>query len=247
MMKRFIGAIFLAVLMSACGGDEVAKPASPNGTAGSTARFCAFNDVLYVVTNRELKVYAIEADGSARFENTMFLGNGLETIFRHDSILYIGAIDGMYLYDIRNPFQPKPYAKFLHFVARDPVVSDGRLAFVTLRNPSNWNGSAQGGALQVVDVSDPTLPFLLTAKQMNAPKGLALHDSLLLVCDEGIKMYKVDASLSLPLLKHIQMEAEDVVVVDGVAMVIGKDGLYQYELRSDLSMRLLSKISTKIP
>jgi hypothetical protein len=247
MMKRFFGAIMMAVLMTACGGEDISKPASTNGTVGSTARFCAFNDILYVVTDRTLKVYTIDPNGRAYIENTIGLGLGLETIFRHDSILYIGAIDGMYLYDIRNPLQPKPYAKFLHFIARDPVVSDGRRAFVTLRNPNRWDGTAQGGALQVVDVTDPTLPFLLTAKQMYAPKGLALHDSLLLVCDQGIKMYKVDASLSLPLLNHIEMEAEDVVVVENVAMVIGRDGLYQYELNSDLSMRLLSKISTKIP
>jgi hypothetical protein len=82
---------------------------------------------------------------------------------------------------------------------------------------------------------------------MVAPQGLALYDSLLLVCDEGIKIYLVDSALTLPSLNYIEMDAHDIVVIDGIAMVIGRDGLYQYRLTSDLRMNLLSKISTKIP
>jgi len=246
-MRQFLGAFLLAVLVASCGNGEVARPTDINGVGGSIARFCAYNDILYAVTERQLQVYRIGEDGSATSLLSLQLDNGLETIFRHDSILYIGAADGMYLFDIREPEFPKQYAKFLHFVARDPVVSDGRLAFVTLRNlPNGPRNPNVPGQLQVIDISNPRIPFLLSTKEMVAPEGLALYDSLLLVCDQGIKIYKVDSSLSLPLLIYIEMNAQDVVVVNGIAMVIGSDGLYQYELTSDLRMQLLSKISTTI-
>jgi hypothetical protein len=240
-------AVAFAAMLSACGNQDIATPASPNGVGGSLARFCAFGDVLYVVTDQQFQVYQIGADGSANSVRTILLDRGLETIFRHDSILYIGAEDGMYLFDLRDPYFPKQYAKFLHFVARDPVVANGRLAFVTLRDiQNNWGAPARSGQLQVIDIANPYVPFLLTSKDMVAPQGLALHDSLLLVCDQGIKIYLVDSTLRLPSLNYIEMDAHDIVVVDGIAMVIGKDGLYQYQLTSDLRMNFLSKISTNI-
>lgn len=246
-MKSFFFLLAMAALLTSCGSDNISTPSTPNGTAGSIARFCAFGEVLYVVTDRQLQVYEIGADGGATSVRTILLDMGLETIFRHDSILYIGAIDGMYLFDIRDPYFPKQYAKFLHFVARDPVVADGKLAFVTLRDMRNdWGSTIRSGQLQVIDIENPRVPFLITSKDMVAPQGLALHDSLLLVCDAGIKIYLVDSALTLPSLNYIEMDAHDVVVVNGIAMVIGKDGLYQYELTSDLRMNLLSKISTKI-
>lgn len=247
-MKQWILVVALAALLSACGSNDISTPSGANGVGGSIARFCAFNELLYVVTDRQLQVYEIGSDGGASSVRTILLDRGLETIFRQDSILYIGAEDGMYLFDIRDPYFPKQYAKFLHFVARDPVVADGRLAFVTLRNMrNNWGGGANWGQLQVIDIANPAVPFLISTKEMVAPQGLALYDSLLLVCDEGIKIFLVDSSLSLPSLNYIEMDAHDIVVVDGIAMVIGRDGLYQYELTSDLRMNLLSKISTKIP
>jgi hypothetical protein len=247
-MKSVFKMFLLATLLGACGKGEVSTPSSPNGVGGSIARFCAFGELLYVVTDQQFQVYEIGADGSATSIRTILLDRGLETIFRHDSILYIGAEDGMYLFDIRDPSFPKQYAKFLHFVARDPVVADGRLAFVTLRAFQNeWGGGQGAGQLQVIDIANPRVPFLISSKQMVAPQGLALYDSLLLVCDEGIKIYLVDSALTLPSLNYIEMDAHDIVVIDGIAMVIGRDGLYQYQLTSDLRMNLLSKISTKIP
>jgi hypothetical protein len=246
-MRSFWMAVGFAALLGACGNKDITTPTSPNGVGGSIARFCAFGDVLYVVTDQQFQVYQIGADGSATSVRTILLDRGLETIFRHDSILYIGAEDGMYLFDLRDPYFPKQYSKFLHFVARDPVVANGRLAFVTLRDiQNNWGAPARSGQLQVIDIANPYVPFLLTSKDMVAPHGLALHDSLLLVCDQGIKIYLVDSALSLPSLNYIEMDAHDIVVVDGIAMVIGKDGLYQYQLTSDLRMNFLSKISTNI-
>lgn len=246
MNKLFLIALGL-LLLASCGKDAATpSPEGSNGQGGSLARFCAVDDILYVVTNRQLQVYKVNGDGSNTQIRILPLDNGLETLFRHDSILFVGAADGMYLFDIRNPEFPRQYAKFLHVVARDPVVSNGELAFVTLRSFSQ-NGRVRGvDRLDVIDIRQPYSPTLLRSKDMDSPSGLAIYDSLLFVCDRGVKIFAVDASLSLPPLNYIPMDAHDLVVVDSIAMVIGTDGLSQYKLTPDVRLQFLSKIPTAI-
>lgn len=246
-MKRLILWSLGLLLLAACGKDAATpSPESSNGQGGSLARFCAVGDVLYVVTNRELQVYKVNSDGDNTQIRILPLDNGLETLFRHDSILFVGAADGMYLFDIRNPEFPRQYAKFLHVVARDPVVSNGELAFVTLRSFSQ-NGRVRGvDRLDVIDIRQPYSPRLLTTKDMESPAGLAVYNDLLFVCDRGIKVFSVDSTLSLPPVNFIPMDAHDLVVIDSIAMVIGSDGLSQYRLTPDVRLQFLSKIRTAI-
>lgn len=247
-MKHLFWAAIGLWLCTACGSDAISpSPDAGNGQGGSLARFCAVNDILYVVTNRELQVYRVNNDGSNTQIRILPLDNGLETLFRHDSILFVGAADGMYLFDIRDPEFPKQYAKFLHVVARDPVVSNGELAFVTLRSFSQ-NGRVRGiDRLDVIDIRQPYSPRLLATKDMESPAGLAIYDSLLFVCDRGVKIFAVDAGLNLPPLNFIPMDAHDLVVFDSIAMVVGTGGLSQYKLTPDVRLEFLSKIPTAIP
>lgn len=246
-MKRLFFLAIGLLILAGCGKDAATpSPAGDNGQGGSLARFCAVGDILYVVTDRELQVYKVNSDGDNTQIRILPLDNGLETLFRHDSILFVGAADGMYLFDIRNPEFPRQYAKFLHVVARDPVVSNGELAFVTLRSFSQ-NGRVNGvDRLDVIDIRQPYAPRLLVSKNMDSPAGLAIFKDLLFVCDRGVKIFGVDSTLSLPPMNFIPMDAHDLVVIDSIAMVIGTDGLSQYKLTPDVRLEFLSKIPTAI-
>ena len=70
--------------------------------------------------------------------------------------------------------------------------------------------------------------------------------NLLFVCDgnEGVKVYDVADWKSIKLLKLLpKEETYDVIAYNGIAYVVAKDGLYQYNYTDVNNIRLLSKLS----
>jgi len=117
---------------------------------------------------------------------------------------------------------------------------------VTLRSGTTCNGIIN--QMDVLDVSNLSSPRLVNSISMTNPHGLAKDGNKLFVCDgiDGLKMY--DASnKQLPVLKeHITgLEPFDVVALQGKAIVVAKDGLYQYAYGAGNTLSLLSKISNQ--
>jgi hypothetical protein len=83
---------------------------------------------------------------------------------------------------------------------------------------------------------------------MTNPHGLGLDENLLFVCDGSAGLKIFDASDPNGIDSHLlasypNINAIDVIPHGNIAMVIGKDGLYQYDYSNLKSMKLLSKIN----
>jgi hypothetical protein len=223
----------------------VAQPNNASGKGGSMARFTISGNHLYTVSNTDLQVLDISITTSPKKGEKIRLGWGIETIFPYQDKLFIGSTTGMHIYDNSNPTSPVHLSTYAHVNSCDPVVVDGDLAWVTLRSGTECAGFTN--QLDVINISNPRNPTLLKTYPMQNPHGLGIDRSTLFLCEGkfGLKVFDVKDHLKVNenLLSHFkEHDAFDVIPIGNNLLLIGQDGLYQYDY-SDLSrIRLLSKI-----
>lgn len=218
--------------------------AGASGVGGSMARFVITGDYLYAVDKRNLLTFDItteEPNESSRKN----VGWAIETIFSHESSLYIGSESAMYIYDISAaPASPAQLSEYQHFTACDPVVVEDNFAYVTLRS---GNRCANGvNRLEVINVENRTSPYEVATYEMTNPHGLGIDDGNLFVSEgeEGLKIMDAKNPLKIKLLRHIKdIKAFDVIPLNNVLMVTGNDGIRQYDYSNINDIKHLSTIS----
>jgi len=218
--------------------------ANPVGIGGSLARFSIVNDYLYAVDHHNLRAVAISNPNDLRIAGTLFAGFDIETIYPLKDKLFLGSMGGLYIYDISNPASPVANGNFVHARACDPVIADNDYAYVTLKAGTTCGPS--NNELQILDIKDVTNPSLLKTYAMTSPSGLSKDGNTLFVCDgkDGLKIYNATDYSNLSLIKQVNsIEPIDVIAWSKNALVVTKDGLYQYDY-SDLSnIHLNSKLT----
>ncbi|MES1225609.1 MAG: hypothetical protein ABUT20_59570, partial [Bacteroidota bacterium] len=217
---------------------------SPVGISVSLARFALIGDYLYTVSTDDLNVISIADPAAPAFSNKASLGNWhVETIFPFKNKLFIGSNNGMYIYGLQNPALPNKISDFAHARACDPVIADDNYAYITLRTGSGCLGFDND--LEIVDITNLSAPVLKKTYPMTNPHGLSKDGNLLFICDgeDGLKIFNAANPLSISLLKKLSIpDATDVIAYNNVALVIAKDGLYQYDYSNVTNIKLLSKI-----
>jgi hypothetical protein len=226
------------------GSGSASPSVSPYGYGGSMARFTVVNKRLYTVGDSELSVFDISQTEDPAYVTRKNIGWNIETIYPFMDKLFIGSQTGMFIYDVKSADNPVQVGQFSHAASCDPVISDGKYAYVTLRTGTACTRNTN--ELDVLALNNLTNPALLKTYALTNPHGLSKDGSVLFICDgrDGLKIYNADDVSNLKLVKTISgMETYDVIAFNGNAMVVAKDGLYQYSY-SDLSnIRLLSKIN----
>ena len=228
--------------------------ASLNGVAGSMARFAVVAEQLYIIDESTLHLFNVSNASNPNKTTEVTIGQGIETIFPYKNNLFIGANNGMYIYDNSTPSNPTFVSRFEHFTACDPVVVEGSVAYVTLRN-DNECGSGWRDELQVIDISDLNAPFLVHAEtDLQSPQGLAVNDNMVYVCDgnSGLRVfrnnYEAGSIANVPTLTPVQalgnLRAYDAIAVPNstLLLVIGSTGLYQYDRSNPNQLVQLSHI-----
>lgn len=231
---------------TASGQSGSAAGGSPFGVGGSMARFTIVNNYLYAVTDYALNVVSIVNGADPTFSNRVQIGWGIETLYPFNNKLFIGSNTGMFIYDISNPTTPVKVSNFTHATSCDPVIADNNNAFVTLRSGTPCRGFTN--QLDVLDITNLSSPALVKTYQMNNPHGLSKDGNTLIICDgaDGLKFYNASDVRNLSLQKHITgLNTYDVIAINGWALVVAKDGLYQYDYSSLSNVTLLSKMSVK--
>lgn len=236
---------FDAMGVTRFGSQEVSINPPSTGISGSMARFTIFSDFMYSVHNNALKLFNIATIPGISAANSIALDRVVETIFPYDSKLFLGTTTGMLVYGLTNPGNPVFISAFDHINSCDPVVVQGDYAYVTLRSGNQCFGFTN--QLDVVDISSIENPFLVKTYPMYNPHGLGIDNNMLFICDgdAGLKVYDATDPMEIHLnqLEHFAgIKTFDVIPLGGVLMLIGADGLYQYDY-SDLSnLVLLSTI-----
>ncbi|MDF2381081.1 hypothetical protein JMG10_06380 [Nostoc ellipsosporum NOK] len=222
---------------------------SPFGTGGSMARFAISGDRLYTVSRSDLDVIDISVPDNPVSRSKLAVGWNIETIYPFRDQLFIGSTTGMFIYNITNPDQPQAAGQFSHVQSCDPVIADDNYAYVTLRSGTNCNTTInQLEILRLPNGNNPD-PQLIKTYPMANPHGLSKDNDLLFICDgiSGMKVYNAADVQHLVLLKTIPVNAYDVIASGNQALLIGQDGLYQYDYTDPNNIRLLSKIEVKAP
>lgn len=244
-------------LFDAGGPQGAAGPQSPiltndsggagkSGTGGSLARFSIAKDHLYVIDAFNLFVYDLESPAKPINVNEQYIEWGIETLFPYQDLLFIGANNGMFIYNNETPSDPFFLSKFEHARACDPVFVQGNLAYVTLRDGTRCESFSN--QLDVVDVSDWLNPELLHTHQMDNPHGLSVRGDFLYLCEGefGLKVFDKTDIARIPdeRTEHINdVHAYDVISLsEDHILVIGDDGLYQYDSSNKDDLKEISVV-----
>jgi hypothetical protein len=232
------------------GSAEISISQGNTGTGGSMARFTLSNDHLYAVHNENLKIFNISNTPGIFKENEVFLERLVETIFPYENKLFLGTTTGMLVYGLSNPALPNFISVFEHISSCDPVVVEGNLAYVTLRSGTMCGGFTN--QLDVVDISSIENPFLVKTYPMYNPHGLGIDNGTLFICDgdAGLKVYSTEDPMNIhqhQLAHFDDIKTFDVIPLNGLLVLIGADGLYQYDYTDLENLTLLSHMPVTRP
>jgi hypothetical protein len=239
--------LWLLVVLVALGGCSESKsdmaPNANNGVGGSLARFAIVDNYLYTVSNSNLKVFDINQPQQPRQVQDVRLGLNIETIFPYNNMLFIGSRTGMHIYDNANPLQPVFLSQYQHVESCDPVVVQGNYAYVTLRSgtPCRFGDNL----LDVIDIANPRNPIMVQSIRMLNPHGLGIDGDVLFVCEgeHGLKVFDATNPAKLVEKQFIKdIRTYDVIPRNKVLLVVGEDGLMQYDYSDVSNPKLLSMI-----
>lgn len=216
------------------------------GVGGSLARFTLSGDHLYMLDGGHLQTVNVTDDANPVAVRKDYIAWDIETIFPHKENLFIGTSSGMHILDISSPEAPAMISTYQHIQSCDPVVVDDKYAYVTLRSGTSCQGFTN--QLEVIDIEDLTSPKLLHTYLMTNPHGLGIDNETLFICDgdDGLKAFDASdvSKISQNMLAHYKnINATDVIPLGDVLLMIGADGIFQYDYRDPRNIKLLSKIS----
>jgi len=218
------------------------------GVGGSMARFGITENTLYAVDKVSIHVFSIADPDSLVLRREFNVGWNIETLFILGETLFLGSQSGVSIYDISVPTSPMYISNFWHLTGCDPVVVQDDLAFITLRGGNLCGNNVN--QLVVLSVRNLREPVELKTYPMEGPYGLGIDGKTLFVCDgeAGLKIYDVTDPLTINkhrIAQFPEILAYDAIPIDGVLMLIGDDGLYQYDYQDLTNIVLLSIIEVK--
>jgi hypothetical protein len=222
----FLGLIAFVAL--SCESDKSFDNASDTGVGGSTSRFTIVGNYLYVVDNQNLRIINIQNPSAPNLVKVEHVGFGIETIFPHGNFLFLGSRSAMFVYDINDAVNPLQLARVSHVYSCDPVVADDNYAFVTLYEASSCRWGARN-ELQVIDIRDLSNAQVVNTMQMDGPRGLAIKNNLLFICDaDQVEVYDRSDVHKLTLLYTIDQKANDIIVLDNILFLVTSNGMLEY-------------------
>lgn len=216
---------------------------SSGGVAGSLAKFTLYDSYLYTVSNSSLYTWKIDGSALNRTGKTD-MGWGIETIFPYKDKLFIGSNNGMFIFNNSVPSNPYLLSSFRHARACDPVVVEGDVAYVTLRDGTACEGF--NNQLDVIDIKDLKNPTSINSYPMKNPHGLSIRDGIIYLGEGNFGTKILDAS-DPKNVKEIDFLSEykgyDMIsLTKDKLFCIGPDGFYLFDTSNPKKMVLQSKI-----
>lgn len=263
-MKKILTIIIVSAAVAlasfACDVASSESPGSGEGSSegigGSMACFTIMGDYIYTVDDRTLKTTRISDPAHPEYLEfkDQDLGFDIETIFPYDGKLFIGSRSAMHIYDVSLPGFPSKISVTNHFTSCDPVVAAGNYAYVTL-NGDNTTCRRGEDQLQVYDITDLKKPKMeYTDTSIRVPKGLGVDlaaERLFVCCKGGLKIYDLSDPAHPVWMDDLtniggiaNIDTYDVIPRNGLLIVIGSDGLYQFDYTEE-NISFVSKIDLR--
>jgi hypothetical protein len=248
-------------MFTACTDIELPADSAPaqqglEGLSGQFSRTLIVDDYLYGVDHTSLVTYDItDRTTPVKVGNTP-VDFALETIYHHEGNLFIGSRRGMYIYTISRSGMPVPRGSFDYsslpniIEPCDPVVAEGNTAYASLYTGDNTDGAGCGRTtdvqtIVVVDVSNLDNPRLVTTHDVQTPRGLAIDNNVLFVCnnENGLTVYDVsDRNNFVELDRISDINAWDAIAEDDKLIVVGATEVIQYDYSNPSELVELSRV-----
>ena len=216
------------------------------GISGSITKITMINNYVYVMEGNHLIPIDVSNPFEPKSSEKIRIWRTVETLFAYQNHIFMGTTTGMLIYETSSPNNPTEVSVINHLTACDPVVVQGNYAYVTIRSGNTCAGVLN--QLDVVDVSDFNNPILKASFQFINPHGLGIDGDKLFICDGTAGLKVLDATNPLTcgnqLIKTFDnIQATDVIPHNNIAIVIGDDGIYQYDYSDIQNLNLLSVIN----
>ena len=214
-----------------------------DGQGGSLSRFALKDNHLHALSDDKIKTADISVPAEPALVSQTEVDWGIETIHVQGDRLFLGSQFGMYIYDVTDPTAPTYVSDFQHARACDPVVVNGNYAYVTLRSGTSCGAGAN--QLDIINITDITSPVLVKTMPMTAPRGLGIDGTSLFVCDgaAGLNVYSLFDPANPALVTQVTpLNAQDVILKSGNALVTGSGGIHQYDYTGLPTMTWLSTV-----
>ena len=236
---------FQTAFVSLASAPAPSRLGGGNGQAGSLSRFATVNNYLYVANRYGITPIDITSalNPIVKPEVTQNLGV-FETLYGFNNTLFVGSPRGMFILSLANPAAPAYLSSFMHWRGCDPVVVQNNKAYVTVRGGGPCGGDRN--FLDIIDVTNLAQPTLIKSYQLQNPYGLGIYDNKLGICDgtAGFKIFDATNSNNLILKNTISnINAFDVIMNNDYALLVAKDGMYQYNITNSTNPILVSKIA----
>ena len=243
------GAWALSFLISGCGEGGAGGTSGDllTGTGGSAARMTIVNNYLYAIAGNRIQLFDIQEPASPAPWTQVTVDWDIETLFPHGDYLLVGAASGVHILDNTDQASPQYVGEFVHATARDPVVAQNNIAYVTLRQDLTRPPPGVDNQMNILDISDVTEPALINTLPMQAPSGLSVRGERLYVCDgvAGLKTFDLGDPANPVVIDVVPgVDCYDVIATDNLLLVISNDGLAQYDLTTGKPL-LLSELQSQ--
>lgn len=226
-------------------GNQTTYQSSTTSISGSITKFALLSDRLYIVDAFRLIPVNISTPTQPFAATPIDLERTVETLFIAGDHLFMGTTTGMLIFATDNPDLPVQISAVNHVTACDPVVVSGNFAYVTTRMGTTCAGTIN--QLDVIDITDLFNPQTVATYPLVNPHGLGIDGDRLFICDgnAGLKVFDATtpANCGNQLIQQFStIQATDVIPYNNTAIVIGENGLYQYDYSNPSSFQLLSTI-----
>lgn len=196
----------------------------------TNSRFAHHGNQLYSIMGNKLTIFDLSLPSPELKKKDMELKKGVTSIEAYEGGLFLGSGSGMLLYSLNDTFLPAFAGEYNSLLACNPLVVHNGIAYATI-----YSGNPAGqtvNELIAVDVSELANPQLLQRKKLTKPKGLALSNGRLYVCDNRLRIYEIEDNEEPigELVSRIEIPDCYRVFADGDRLVIvTKNGLLQYD------------------
>lgn len=241
----------LILLLHGCCAASVGDsgPSTNTSTSGSTAAMLTYEDTLFTLHNGVIKIFDLSQPETPVAAHTLYASQA-ETLFISKAHLFVGGRNGVRTFSLDDPLAPTEVSFYSHARGCDPIIIDGDIGYVTLRNRPGCNGDTN--RLEILDFSDPNYPKELARYDMNFPYGLAMLSDHLAVCEDtyGLALLEIDWTDNEPpqvseASRFTKIQCFDLIYTDNNLIATASDGIYQFSVDNEF-LSLQSKIPVGI-
>ncbi|MDX5325085.1 MAG: hypothetical protein LPK80_02380 [Bacteroidota bacterium] len=232
--------LIILIGLTSCNSSRSDSTLSGNGVSGSFSRFEVEGNALYTFDEQFMTVIDISDPRSPSEVSQTRTMAPAESTRKRDSVLFVASSSGLEIFDISTPLVPQALYAISHISSCDPIALKDSMAYLTLRSDPDVARCRRGvDRLDILNIKDIQRPVLVNDLEMTRPMGIGVQDSLLWVCDDGLKVFSLKDPYQPQLKDHFQtIDAIDIVIRADLLIVSGKTRIYQYRYENGQLIQL---------